>query len=71
MGEVSGKAMTPMKTIGGLSVRQEIEARLADQRLETRAAAFDEAIAFLAGSGFDQAARALEHAAFGPQGRAE
>jgi hypothetical protein len=57
----------PMKTVGGLSVRNEIEARLAHAEGEARAAAFDEAIAFLGGSGFVDAAEALRIAAFEPQ----
>lgn len=56
-----------MKTIGGMSVRKEIEARLAAQQLDTRVSTFDEAIAFLGGSGFAEAAEALRHAVFDPQ----
>lgn len=57
----------PMKTAGGLSVRNEIDARIAYAESEARAAAFDEAIAFLGGSGFVEAAEALRIAAFEPQ----
>jgi hypothetical protein len=57
----------PMKTIGGMSARAEIDARIAFAKDEARCAAFDEAIAFLGGSGFVDAAEALRIAAFEPQ----
>ena len=55
-----------MKTIGGMSVRNEIDARIEAACSDTRAAAFDEAIVFLGGSGFIDAAEALRIAAFEP-----
>lgn len=54
----------PMKTIGGMSVRAEIEARLETKRAET----IDEVINFLGGSGFVDAAEALRTAAYAPKG---
>lgn len=53
-----------MKTIGGMSVRAEIDRRVA----EARTSAIEEVIVFLGGSGFSAAAEALQHAAFGEQG---
>lgn len=54
-----------METIGGMSVRGEIDARLEAVRIETRVATIDECLAFLGGSGFSDAAEALRLAAFG------
>lgn len=58
-------ALERMETLPGMSVRREIEGRLADARAEARAGAFEEAIAFLRASGHPGAAVALEAAAFG------
>lgn len=63
-------AKPSMKTIGGMSVRSEIDARLEAAQLDTRAGTFDEAIAFLGGSGFAEAAEALRHAVFDEQEQA-
>ena len=52
-----------MSTIGGMSVRAEIEARLED----ARAGAFEEAIMFLGSRGHLAAAEDLQRAAFGEQ----
>jgi hypothetical protein len=49
-----------MKTIGGMSVRAEIEMRLED----ARTAAIEEVITFLGGSGHFTAAEDLQRAAF-------
>lgn len=54
----------PMKTIGGMSVRAEIDARLDAVANDTRAATIDECIAFLGASGHLQAAEDLRIAAF-------
>ena len=56
-----------MRTIGGLSVRAEIEARLEAARIDARGMAFDEAIAFLRLAGHQVAADDLERAAFEQQ----
>ena len=48
----------PMRTIHGLSIRTEIEARLAAAREETRTATFDEA--YFSGNGIYLAASVLE-----------
>jgi hypothetical protein len=53
-----------MRTIGGLSVRAEIDARLEAAREDARSRAFDEAVAFLRLSGHPVAADDLERAAF-------
>lgn len=53
-----------MTSPGGMSVRREIDARLAG----ARTAALEEAIAFLKRAGHDAAAEDLEQAAFGGQG---
>lgn len=54
-----------MKTIGGMSVRAEIDMRLQ----EARTAGIEEAIAFLGASGHLAAAEDLQHAAFGEPGK--
>jgi hypothetical protein len=59
-----------MKTFGGMSVRTEIEARLALQRAEVRAATIEECITFLGGSGLLEAAELLRIAAFEPMSAA-
>lgn len=50
------------------SVHNETAAALEDTELEARAAAFTEAVEFLRGSGFDDAANALDMAVFGRAG---
>ena len=50
-----------MKTVGGMSVRTEIDTRLED----ARTAAIEEVIVFLGGSGHIAAAEDLQRAAFG------
>jgi len=55
-----------MPTIGGKSVRNEIEERLAAARIEGRNLGIEESIAFLRLSGLEAAAVALDEAAFGP-----
>lgn len=60
----------PMKTISGLSVRREIDMRIAQAEEEARAAAFDEAINFLGASGHLAAAEDLRLSAFGQQNEA-
>ena len=54
-------AREKMKTLGGMSVRAEIDARLED----ARAGAFEEAIVFLGSRGHLVAAEDLRLAAFG------
>lgn len=56
-----------MKTIGGMSVRTEIDARLASERIEARTATIEEVINFLGGSGHIAAAEDLQRAAFSDQ----
>ena len=56
-------AREKMRTIGGMSVRAEIDLRLA----EARTAAIEEVIVFLGGSGHIAAAEDLQRAAFGEQ----
>ncbi len=60
-------AREKMSTLGGYSVRAEIEARIDVAQQDARSAAFDEAIAFLRLAGHHKAAEDLENAAFGEQ----
>lgn len=50
------------------SAHNEMASAVEDARIEARAGAFAEAIEFLRGSGFDDAAAALDMAAFGRPG---
>ena len=56
-----------MPTLGGYSVRAEIEARIEVAQQDARSIAFDEAIAFLRLAGHANAAEDLDAAAFGEQ----
>lgn len=51
-----------MKTIPGMSVRAEIDARLEAARLDGLVEAYDDAIAFLKARGHDAAAEDLDRA---------
>jgi hypothetical protein len=61
------KSLKDMSTFPGMSVRKEIEIRLAQAQQDARSAALEEAIVFLGTYGFLDAAEALQHAAFGGQ----
>lgn len=55
-----------MPTMPGMSVRKEIDARLAAERVATRTETIEEVIDFLRASRFLDAALALKSSAFGP-----
>ncbi|MCW5722045.1 MAG: hypothetical protein KIS86_12970 [Devosia sp.] len=55
-----------METVHGMSVRVEIDARIALACKDARARAFEEAIRFLGGAGMADAAELLRAAAFDP-----
>lgn len=51
-----------MKTIGGMSVRNEIDARIEAARADGEQLGIESAVAFLAASGYEEAAAALSEA---------
>lgn len=56
-----------MKTVHGMSVRAEIDARIAAEREDARARAFEEVIRFFGAAGMIDAAEMLRSAAFDRQ----
>jgi hypothetical protein len=65
------KPLSQMPTLGGMSVRKEIDARMDALWTATRSVTIEECITFLEQSGFIEAAEALSKAAFEPQEAAE